>query len=439
MRAWLVLVLLAGCTSPLTPPGEDPRSSLSCPPPCETTIHGGPEWVFEPDVASNPLDPDHLVAVTSDFGADGKRQIFSHVSRDAGATWTRHQVSAGFGDPVVPALSACDYAFDPVVAFRPDGTALLAGIAASREENALTGVAFVDLFVATSLDGARFDSFAFPQADDPRVGCAGGSRTTLAENLQCAPGCRSLSARTSADKPWIHVADGAITVTVQQATAVSYTSTDAVAWEGPVPVPVAVDGAYPYSIDMATGPDGIVAASTSVVPVAGGWSLEHLNFHRHDGQWSSTLLETNATAYPQIAAHGERIYIAYASGNSSASRQDVWLTWSDGGAWQRVLIDRAQAPGPVLPTLAVDDAGRAFLGFYHYLPNRIEYRAAMFDGDVSVVRVDTTPILEQHLGLALGHYMGAAPQPEGAYLVWVSGKAPDTALHGARVLPDAVG
>jgi hypothetical protein len=199
----------------------------------------------------------------------------------------------------------------------------------------------------------------------------------------------------------------------------------------------------PYSVALAASEGGrLYAAFTHASGSDATFTTQGTYFGVLDGsEWKTRLLDSKGTAYPAIALQpatsAERIFVAY-----PAVENDDWqtplLTWSDDGGttWSRpITLDAPEAPGWILPTLAVDGQGRVWSGFFHPLPDGAnEYRMAAFTTlALGPVRVNRASIGPQTLGLELGHYMGLAGTPQGAFAVWVSGTVPATDLQGAAL------
>lgn len=437
----LVALLLAGCAA--TPPdaqdGEDaaPALALRCPEPCEVPIDTSDMRAFEPRVAAHPADPLHLVAVSEQWDATGRRWIHAHASTDGGATWSTVPLpggpTAGPGHP----LAACTYSFDPIVAILADGTVLAGGVAATQ---APIG-AYRDLFLARSTDGGR----TFPE--------------TVVLTPSEGPGSQACTALAAArpitkfvDKPYVAARDG-----------IAFASWNG---EGGLGFARSDDGGRTWSrLPDLDHPEGAFSAALAAAPAGalytafstfGGSFVEGVHVARFDGAaWNAPVrVAERSDAYADIAvgggANGSRVWVSYPAGGDE---QTPMLAWSDddGATWSApVALDAPEAEGWIVPTLAVDPRGVAYSGFFHHLADGTnEYRVAAFHagGALPPVTVSASPIGFQALGLQLGHYMGIAPLPTGAYAVWVSGSPPDlptlaapgtqTAdLRGARVVAE---
>lgn len=156
--------------------------------------------LWEPHGALDPRDPEHMVVAfrTTDF-----RGFTVMVTTDGGATWTRGSVPVGPGAPA-GILDESNYLGDVSVAFLPDGTVVVAGLAGNLTEP-VEGGPFLNtarsVFAARSSDGGR----SFDEASRVMSGEGRWVRTGVGDDmfLQWA----------SQDKPWIAAgADGRLLV-----------------------------------------------------------------------------------------------------------------------------------------------------------------------------------------------------------------------------------
>src|SRR5688572_1496289 len=122
-RPWLVglAVLLGGCSSPTA--GDDAGLAPVAAPLCWSEVRATPdgESASEVSIAVNPLDPAHLVAAANSGG-----DFAVYTSLDGGATWTAERVD---GLSLGAAFATTQSLSDPALAFWPDGTLLMAGLA----------------------------------------------------------------------------------------------------------------------------------------------------------------------------------------------------------------------------------------------------------------------------------------------------------------------
>ncbi len=160
-----ILVLLAVLIA-FIPQHKEGTVSTSPPPVPEEVLEVGknlcltpnvPESNNEPSIAVNPTDPDNIVAAGNDYGTPlGDAWVGYYTSTDGGKNWTRNLIP-GYYDPLHPKpgepLWGYKGAGDPVVAFGPDGTCYISGIAFKR--NPMTPGRFSGIFVARSTDKGK--------------------------------------------------------------------------------------------------------------------------------------------------------------------------------------------------------------------------------------------------------------------------------------------
>lgn len=428
LAALLLVLGLAGCAVPASPPEDAPgptERALACPDPCEVGIDTGPLRVFEPTVAASP-DGRVLLAAAEEW-TGGARWVHAYVSTDGGGSWAKSRLPGGPSAGSSHPLAACALTFDPLAAVLEDGTLLAGGVGLTPAPN----FAYRALFVARSTDqGSSWETVVVPQ-DAGAPACTAAHGGDPLGNF--------------VDKPFISAGAGssAIVSWAQSGDEPAFARTDdgGRTWVRLPPIDDAGAPEGKYSAAVALADDGTVY--TVYGKPGDGQFLDGAYVSRFaDGAWRTTLAAKGANAYPQIAlddASG-RIYVAFPKGgNGGGAKQPPMLTWSDDGGltWSApVALDEPTANGWTMPTLAVDDEGVAWSGFFHYLGgDRNEYRVAAFDGDAAhaPVVVSRTPVGHQDLSLSLGHYMGMAALPSGGYAVWVSGQAPLTDLQGAPV------
>jgi hypothetical protein len=418
---------------------------IACPEPCERTLDSGPMYSFEPDAAADPTDAKHLVAVSSDFeqsNSQAPRWFYIHESRDGGASWTRTRFGKEMTDVTGP-FSLCTDLFDPLVGFLPDGTLLVAGVATT----APAVPSYTNPFVARR-DGSTWTFTIFvntgyvhpwtasnacePPMNPDWPGCAG------------ADGCPVLqgSSLDGGDKPFLVASRGGeIYVSFAPGPRLAHSMDGGHSWVW-LPDPSAqISNAY--SLDLAVGPSG---ALYGVATESGAYRGVHFGKGNASSLALGADLDPLACAYPRIDAgqgpNGDRVWLAYPrtseAGDCGSLGQTPVVRYSDdgGNTWTAPqAVDANDAPGWIVPTLALDTHGRAYVGFYHHESDGTNhYWVAVTNGTSwAKVRVDQAPIGSEGLGLQLGHYMGLAGLPDGAFAAWISGQAPSTDLRGAVV------
>lgn len=440
MRARVVLaciaLLLAGCAAP----EATPAPTLSCPSPCETLVARAEGYAWEPHVAADPLDPDHLVAGVTRF-VEGPASPVVHdilvaVSRDGGRTWSAKSLPHGADVPSDHPLATATSLADPIVAFLPDGTVLLAGLGLNA---AVTGAGAAAqgfrVFVARSADGGE----SFPEtvvvAEDRGVagrtpaGLVGaGLHAPDAPNLAVGPDGSLLLLWRFLDQP---TPGGP-----QRSTVAFSTSADGGrAWSEPQTVDTGYANAVPQ-------PARITPSGAFLVSFVGWEGDETSAGTRFDAglarstdggrTWSAQKLGENAWTAQVVG--DDRDVLAVYPVESPDGRQVVTARLSrDGGATFAAPFALASPdlPGSTFPTLA-GDARRAYVTWFHAEESGYALRALALDDGVASPPVTLARDITGPPG-ALGEYFGLAALPDGAYAVWATNE--DEGLFpGARLV-----
>jgi hypothetical protein len=458
----VALVALAGCVgqtgdeeSSVQSREVETNASLACPDPCGDDVENPKRWAFEPSAAANPNESGHLVAASTERWFDdqqtARRWFKIHVSHDAGDTWDTHRLFNTTDLGQEHPLFGCNYLFDPVVSVTPSGTVLVNGIATATPPGDATGLVKTggSVFVARSLDGGQ----TFPEVsivDSPQdrdTPCPEGSSPTVDRT-----GDRPAASRGDRDKPWIASGpNGTVLVSWVQ-----------VGEPLDVLASVSQDGGQTFSqpviVDQGTQVPGRDAPNSPAPAVAENGAL-YLAWTQSNGapaeltvatssdglNWTPIhQTTTNATGIvlPHLATSDtherSRLFLAYAreANETRVPALDV-LEPGTGELVNRSVTDRDAANGERKTTLAVDDKGTAYLGFYHPREDGEEgdqntYRVAAWENGTMYGPVETSrdPIGDTS---TLGHYMDIAGLDDGAYPVWISGSDRDTAVRGAFV------
>jgi len=141
--------------------------ALAAPQRAESVAGGAQRWTFDPgagadtevSLATDPADPRRvLVAWQEDIS-----RVWSAVTRNAGRSWTVRLLH----DPVAPALTGSQEAFDPTAAIGPDGTlyVLMGGLVQPAPGASLTG----GITLARSVRGDRWDFHHVDEAGTAHV------------------------------------------------------------------------------------------------------------------------------------------------------------------------------------------------------------------------------------------------------------------------------
>lgn len=422
--------LLAGCISPATAPLPAPAPAAlpapRCDAPCRLLVDDGEGSAFEPMVAVDPRDPQHIVIAASEHTAGAVEEIHrwnkAYVSTDGGATWQASRIPGGLeAGPRHPLFTATDMG-DAVAAFLPDGTVLFAGLALNFLPFAATAYT---LYVARSADGGL---------TWPEVGVvAQGRGAALSSPAGFVP-----AGWFAHDKPWLSVGPDAtvlltwspidVATPFQGSTDLMFsTSRDGRGWSEP---------AY-----IVQGHDGGSSGSSPVIGPSGTWYVAFMNFVEkptvflaasldQGATWGiQTVVEQSAWGFPVLRAGpfapggAERLFLAYAA-EEDGREVPVLIVSDDGGAsWTRPLrLDEPDGEASwiqVAMDVAVD--GTVHAGFFHGAADgALEYRAASArEGALLGWAVLDTGL--KGSTDARGHYTGIAALPQGAFATWATG------------------
>lgn len=313
----------------------------------------------EVSIAVDPTDPLHVVAAANAGGG-----FAVYTSRDGGCTWWAERLTALslFG---VQGLAATSLS-DPAVAFSPDGTLRLAGLALLPTSQ---------VFLA--------------------------SRATADGNWHGTVVWRSDVAAAFNDKEWVGVSPSTGTIVVawqrepamdslrgveQSVAAAAGTSPDLDV--GQVVVSRSTDGGQSWSLPTYAGSSLHSNGTQLAVTADGAWHLAWVDYEQpalmhsvstDDGQtWGRPeriaplhIVHgfsgfTRMHTLPGLATDGTRLTIAWH--DAGADTADVLVsTWSN-GTWseaQRVPDDAAGADRvQIYPWVAYDDAGRLHVTYY---------------------------------------------------------------------------
>lgn len=369
--------LLAGCVAPDTPAPAPAAPHLSCAP-CTLTLAATPDALWEPHVAANPADDAHLVAAVAVLGGDTAEGPFAHgmlvaTTRDGGATWTStripHGPTAGPGHPLAGSRALAD----PNVAFLPDGTVLVSGLAYNLVAGPAGGMAQgFRIFVARSTDGGdSFPDIAIVVADTgvASIGPLGHRGAALhapdAPTMAVAPDGRvhllwRTMVQASPDAPERSVmmasssADGART------------------WAAPRPIETG--GINAVASQLVATRDGTLLAAVGgwgeggVTETAEGYQMLARST---DGgaNWNVAVLDDQFASgiawWPTVAEGPQGVLFAYPVPDAEGREAVAVRVSSDAGATfgPRVEVTSRVASGHAMPTLAGDGA-RAFLTWF---------------------------------------------------------------------------
>lgn len=453
-HALVLAILLSGCVAPAVDLASAPGAAvaLACVDPCGSPIDATRGGGFEPHVAVHPTDPRHVVAVTRVLGRGDAPVQFAlwfdvHVSRDGGASWNVTQVRFTEAFPHARDPDAPNGMGDPVLAFLPDGTLLLTGatlqFVAAPGASALRNVR---LFVLRSTDGGTTFEPPVIVAEGKGVYVAAGAPGPV-------PPVEAGVLLALPDKPWLATGpDGTALL------AWSRYGRELNEWTGNLLVSASRDGGRSWSAPTPLASGGYVQGSSPALGSDGAWHVAyvdlaaretHVATSRDEGStWSDVVVAPGAWM-PSLAVArapgGDRLLLAFAApggaGDPDAVEQTPMLSWSDdgGATWTAPLaLDAPEAPGRVLPSVAADGAGVAYVTFAHPRgPDASEFRAiALRPG---AWRADL--VLDDAIAgptRLMGDYLGLGAGASGAYAVWSTtrdGKEYDVVGAGLALQP----
>jgi hypothetical protein len=421
LAAAMLGLLLAGC---LQANPEPQRPTLSCAAACFEVVGEGHGRYWEPHIAVDPRDDDHVAAAVALLRRDptsaGPESFQDDLlvlrSRDGGATWSEtlipHGPTAPSGHPLATSLALAD----PNVAFLPDGTLLVSGLAYS----------YVSGGVAAYAQGFRAWIARIPDSGEPDI-------TVVAEDLGFASlgalGHRGLLANAP-DAPTLVVApDGTVHMSYRrmvQATPAEPESSVMMATRS-------TDGGRTWSPEVVV-PTGRNAVASSLVATlqgsllaaVGGWGTGGIGdstggyqmvARSGDGGQTWTLAELDDERlpsfgwWPAVGVSTAGVHAAYAA-DAGEGRERLLLVHSSEMA-------AAPAAGAMIPTLSGDGRSAVLTWFEPQTDGAVHFRARLLDGRglSSAVTMDATL---QDDAASLGEYFGVAVAGQKAWTVWTA-------------------
>ncbi len=449
--AFLLVPALAGCGAPGTTPlvPEFDPSVPHCVGECGRVVDDSPATSWEPFVAVNPKNPDHIVIAHADqpssfeeYYATASRMRVS-VSEDGGATWETRVVPSGLDDsPFHPLARYKAIGYDPVIVFLPDGTLVMSAIATLHvlaPDVPVIAYAGYTLYTTRSVDGGR-------TWGDVRIVDTGDGLVALEE----------VGAMFKAnDKEWLTVGpDGTLLLVWTQITQ-GQPDNDFSQEEGRRLVfSASEDGGLTWSPAGVVDDEGNPHGASPVIGRDGAWRVAYLERASYELRFAEsrdrgetwearTIGQTSwlpAMRAQTLASGVERLLLAYATGGSFLEGQhQTEFTWSDdgGASWAPpLIIDVPEGEGPSLPDVAPAAGDGAWITYFDVEGPSSEQRSRYLAVKVVDGVAGAPLVLDEMEGttLNLGHYMGLAVTPDGDALVaWVTYNEGEYDLVWARI------
>jgi hypothetical protein len=420
-------VLAAGCTTEPPAPPWTPQA-LACGEPCKALLDATPGQAWEPHVAIHPGDPLRIAVASRTVEAGERPGSFSawfnvHATADGGRTWTvtplRYTKPLGEGAADEPNVVG-----DPVLAFLPDGSLVATGATLQYIGLQAGLLANVKLYAVRSPDGGV-------TFEEPVVVAEGEGFLAVASLPAPLPSPQVPLLLHLPDKPWITAGpDG--TVLLAWSDLHGSDGESPAGWRSDIRYVLSRDGGRTWG-ESRVAASGASLSGPSPVVAGGLWAIAYLDFDAQETRlaassdggatWSDFRVGPNLWM-PSLAAHGGRLYAA-GSHPGPDSRQAPSLQWSDdgGATWTAPLLLDGPAPGRVLPSVAVDAAGTAYVTYTHAGPrdqdSPVSFRAAALRPDGGRWGLVLDPVIAAPAE-SLGDYLGLAAGRSGAYAAWVT-------------------
>lgn len=442
MRLLVALLLVstalgAGCFSPAASAPADAlpevAPGLSCPAPCKSLVAPAAYGTREPVVVADPRDPSHLLAASMVLDvmaeAAGTFRLDLHESRDAGATWTTARYPLPTMEDGVPATQT----YDPALAFLPDGTAVLGGVA-------IEGAYFL---LGMAQGGARVFS-ARSQEGGPAF--ADARTVERGEGVEARSLVAGAAALRAPDKPSLAAGpDGALLM----AYGVRSQATPADAGRAALALSVSRDGAGSWA-PVAPPPTEGDAFPGAVVVARDAWYVAFVTFDParlserdfacwlavsadEGGSWDTRPLGA-CDWLPALAERDGALSVVVSAPAAAGSQPTLLRSRDRGATWDAPLaLDTPEAEGETIPTALALPDGALVATYFHALPDGgTSFRAVAVRGGA----VSAPVVLDERLSRAptrYGEYFGLAPVPGGAVATWVADEGDKLAVAAARL------
>lgn len=430
--ALLLALLFAGCTSAAEPPPDIAPSPFAPGFGALSVLAPLGENAAEPHIAARA---ENVVVAAMDFSSDGPGrdrtfQLVLHRSTDAGATWLEPSpLPAQVRSPFDPAAKM-DYVGDPVLAYAPDGTLFLTGIAAhgawaeGPAGPVVLQLTALTIFVTRSED----DGVTWSPAIYHRQGAG-------------TFGFPVLFAGILEDKPWITVSPEGVlhlawTEFVGPASSILHASSGngGTTWSEPTTLATSGTGLVLQAATLAAPGEGRVYVSATSYrpsqeypprPTPGGEQMVWVS-EDDGGSFGAALVVGPASQdrWGTLFAGASDPSRVFVTAPAAEEESDVYLTTSrDGGAtWDEpVWLAAERAGAKVQPTGWVDAQGVPRVAFYDEgWPGGTQLVVVTVEGNGSLQTTAAPGPSIEH-GTHRRDYFGVAPTPAGAWVAWTGG------------------
>jgi hypothetical protein len=441
----LGILVLSGCVRPPLP--ADGIPSLELDRFLERRLTPANVTASEVSIATNPVDPLNVVAAANSAGGFGVYWTF-----DGGKKWNWSVFDAAQVDPVAERQGRFIGLSDPAVAFGPDGTVYLAGLAY---------IPISSVFVAKSTDGgASWDNVVIVHQSD------------LAASFN--------------DKEWIGVSPkGTLIVAWQKEPAMdTLRAVDGLGVDadiGDIVFSRSTDGGRTWSFPTKIS-RGLHNNGTQIQFTDDGrghllWvnyeesTLDYVRSEDDGASWSTPRpVATIDMSGPLSRYSNMHTLPGFAASRTGSTLAAVWhddrngdmdiygITSADGGAtWGDVTRINDDPVGngvhQLYPWVTVDPEGAIHATFYDSrldpYPRFLYYIATAagpnepFQPSYPVSSAPFTAFAPAAGGAAnesrgLGHYTGVASSSAGIFAAWADGRGRQSAVYAARIPLDAV-
>ncbi|HWG89220.1 MAG TPA: sialidase family protein [Candidatus Thermoplasmatota archaeon] len=434
----VALLVLAGCLGvepSVTPPVVE--AAAECLAPCAVVLAEHASRFWEPHVAVDPRDPDHVVAAVTVLGGPTgpdpfRNDLLVALSHDGGKTWSSSLIPHGPQAPPGHPLGRSRALADPNLAFLPDGTVLLSGLAFNFAGSpaGIFGQGF-RIFVARSTDGgATFPDLVVVEEDEGLASISPLGHRAVALKGPDAP-TMTVAPDGTVHLLWRRMIQATPAEAERSIMTASLSRDGGRTWE--TPKTLESGGLNAVAAQTIATRDGLLLAAVGAWG-DGGVTDTRKNTHQMlarstDGGATWTLLPLaeefveDVAWLPTVADSAEGILFAYPVADE-AGRESVALRVStDRGLTfgPPTLIVTNPARGHAVPTLGGDGV-RAFLTFFAPQEDGATrnhlYVVALGNGSATApVLLDGT-LTED--AIVLGEYFGLAVTEGRAFPVWTN-------------------